>query len=311
MASNHSMFRTVCAALRTAVRIASSTLVSLLPTISVSRYTWSLTGLLLLAGLRPRPWHESGAPRARPARTSSGDGRRRGTTYVLPVPPNTSSDGFRHPRPPKTSTRSAPSSKEPPMSVLDPRPSSPHGPRLLCGRRPRAAGCPGRRRRGDLAGHRPSVRGPAAVRGPRGAAQRRRHRRGGAAHLGAALPQRRPHQRPALPAGLAVHDRPPRGAGDPARPAARRSRARTSPTASPPTTPTSRRRSWTTSCAGRSTGRSRRLPASQRRIVRALLREPASYDALSEELGIPRGSLGPLRGRAVRALRAQLEPSLR
>ena len=53
------------------------------------------------------------------------------------------------------------------------------------------------------------------------------------------------------------------------------------------------------------------LPASQRRIVRALLREPESYDALSEELGIPRGSLGPLRGRAVRALRAQLEPSLR
>ncbi|MCW2850536.1 MAG: sigma-70 family polymerase sigma factor, partial [Nocardioides sp.] len=50
---------------------------------------------------------------------------------------------------------------------------------------------------------------------------------------------------------------------------------------------------------------------SQRLIVQALLREPASYDALSEELGIPRGSLGPLRGRAVRALRAQLEPSLR
>jgi RNA polymerase sigma factor (sigma-70 family) len=54
-----------------------------------------------------------------------------------------------------------------------------------------------------------------------------------------------------------------------------------------------------------------RLPESQRRIVRALLREPESYDALSLELGIPRGSLGPLRGRAVRALRAQLEPSLR
>ena len=53
------------------------------------------------------------------------------------------------------------------------------------------------------------------------------------------------------------------------------------------------------------------LPETQRRIVRALLREPESYDALSEELGIPRGSLGPLRGRAVRALRAQLEPSLR
>lgn len=53
------------------------------------------------------------------------------------------------------------------------------------------------------------------------------------------------------------------------------------------------------------------LPETQRRIVRALLREPASYDALSAELGIPRGSLGPLRGRAVRALRAQLDPSLR
>jgi len=54
-----------------------------------------------------------------------------------------------------------------------------------------------------------------------------------------------------------------------------------------------------------------KLPLSQRMIVQALLREPASYDALSAELGIPRGSLGPLRGRAVRALRAQLEPSLR
>jgi RNA polymerase sigma factor (sigma-70 family) len=53
------------------------------------------------------------------------------------------------------------------------------------------------------------------------------------------------------------------------------------------------------------------LPDTQRRIVWALLREPASYDALSQELGIPRGSLGPLRGRAVRALRAQLEPSMR
>jgi RNA polymerase sigma factor (sigma-70 family) len=53
------------------------------------------------------------------------------------------------------------------------------------------------------------------------------------------------------------------------------------------------------------------LPESQRLIVRALLREHESYDALSRELGIPRGSLGPLRGRAVRALRAQLEPSLR
>src|SRR4051812_36308748 len=35
------------------------------------------------------------------------------------------------------------------------------------------------------------------------------------------------------------------------------------------------------------------LPETQRRIVRALLREPESYDTLSQELGIPRGSLGP------------------
>jgi DNA-directed RNA polymerase specialized sigma24 family protein len=42
-----------------------------------------------------------------------------------------------------------------------------------------------------------------------------------------------------------------------------------------------------------------------------MLREQQSYDTLSRELDIPRGSLGPLRGRAVRTLRAQLEPSLR
>lgn len=51
------------------------------------------------------------------------------------------------------------------------------------------------------------------------------------------------------------------------------------------------------------------LPTTQRLLVRALLRDPASYDALSLELGIPRGSLGPLRGRAVRTLRSRLEPS--
>src|SRR3712207_7606585 len=39
---NHSMLRTVSDALRTAVRMASSTLVGLLPTTSVSRYTWLL-----------------------------------------------------------------------------------------------------------------------------------------------------------------------------------------------------------------------------------------------------------------------------
>lgn len=53
------------------------------------------------------------------------------------------------------------------------------------------------------------------------------------------------------------------------------------------------------------------LPSTQRRIVQALLHDPRSYDALSRELGISRGSLGPLRGRAARALRAQLEPGLR
>ena len=53
------------------------------------------------------------------------------------------------------------------------------------------------------------------------------------------------------------------------------------------------------------------LPATQRRLVQAMLREEQSYDTLSRELNIPRGSLGPLRGRAVKALRARLEPSLR
>ena len=126
------------------------------------------------------------------------------------------------------------------------------------------------------------------------------------------LPQRRAHQRPAVPAGLAVHDRPARGAGHPAGAAARGARARTSPTSVAPHDPDMaaalmRRRSsarpWTGPCET--------LPETQRRIVQALLREPESYDALSQELGIPRGSLGPLRGRAVKALRAQLEPSLR
>jgi RNA polymerase sigma factor (sigma-70 family) len=51
------------------------------------------------------------------------------------------------------------------------------------------------------------------------------------------------------------------------------------------------------------------LPESQRVIVRAMLRGAQSYDELSRELGVPRGSLGPLRGRAVKALRAQLAPA--
>jgi RNA polymerase sigma factor (sigma-70 family) len=51
------------------------------------------------------------------------------------------------------------------------------------------------------------------------------------------------------------------------------------------------------------------LPESQRLVVRAMLRGEQSYDALSQELAMPRGSLGPLRGRAIKSLRAQLVPS--
>ena len=65
------------------------------------------------------------------------------------------------------------------------------------------------------------------------------------------------------------------------------------------------------SCAAHWTGPWTRCPPTQRRIVRALLREPAVLRRAQPGAGIPRGSLGPLRGRAVRALRAQLEPSLR
>src|SRR4051794_40156746 len=52
------MLRTVSDALLIAVRIASSTLVELLPTISLNRYTWSLT----LPPRPPpgsRPWHDT------------------------------------------------------------------------------------------------------------------------------------------------------------------------------------------------------------------------------------------------------------
>ncbi len=51
------------------------------------------------------------------------------------------------------------------------------------------------------------------------------------------------------------------------------------------------------------------LPESQRLVVRAMLRGEQSYDSLSRELAMPRGSLGPLRGRAIRTLRAQLVPT--
>ena len=51
------------------------------------------------------------------------------------------------------------------------------------------------------------------------------------------------------------------------------------------------------------------LPESQRLVVQAMLRGEQSYDSLSRELAMPRGSLGPLRGRAIKSLRAQLVPS--
>ena len=51
------------------------------------------------------------------------------------------------------------------------------------------------------------------------------------------------------------------------------------------------------------------LPESQKLVVQAMLRGEQSYDSLSRELAMPRGSLGPLRGRAIKSLRAQLVPS--
>lgn len=49
-----------------------------------------------------------------------------------------------------------------------------------------------------------------------------------------------------------------------------------------------------------------RLPERQRRLVTALLADRMSYDELSVSLGIPRGSIGPMRARALTALRTML-----
>ncbi|WP_165865678.1 RNA polymerase sigma factor [Vallicoccus soli] len=55
----------------------------------------------------------------------------------------------------------------------------------------------------------------------------------------------------------------------------------------------------------------RLLPAHQRRVVRALLAHPdASYVELAALLGVPVGSVGPTRQRALRRLRLLLDPSL-
>src|SRR3954447_11245498 len=78
------MLRTVCEALRTAVRMASSTLVVELPTISLSRYTWSVTDALLAGGCpggsgHRRPWHAG----RRPARGVEPHVRIERTTFRL------------------------------------------------------------------------------------------------------------------------------------------------------------------------------------------------------------------------------------
>ncbi|MDQ2847632.1 MAG: sigma-70 family RNA polymerase sigma factor [Actinomycetota bacterium] len=52
-----------------------------------------------------------------------------------------------------------------------------------------------------------------------------------------------------------------------------------------------------------------RLPDKQRRLMRELLADRSSYDELSVSLSIPRGSIGPMRARALRTLR-QLLPAL-
>lgn len=49
-----------------------------------------------------------------------------------------------------------------------------------------------------------------------------------------------------------------------------------------------------------------KLPERQRRLVNALLTDRMSYDELSTSLGIPRGSIGPMRARALTTLRTML-----
>ncbi|WP_433567346.1 RNA polymerase sigma factor [Nocardia sp. CA-151230] len=52
-----------------------------------------------------------------------------------------------------------------------------------------------------------------------------------------------------------------------------------------------------------------RLPARDQRLLEALMADAEpSYDCVSAQLGVPRGSIGPLRGRALNRLRALLPP---
>src|SRR5688572_13750394 len=200
------MFRTVWAALAIAVRMASSTLVGLLPTISLNLYTWSLTG-------PPRrrsaePWHGR-----RSAVTYSG-----AATYVVPAAPNTSDNG----RQPTRFLESSSTSRTDAEGAPDDRRSRLRRPRQPGRPRPRAPPRAGRRRRRDVAGDGAAPHRPAALDGARGPAQRRRRRRGRPAHLGPAPAQRRPDRGPARPARLAGDDGPPGGARGAALAAARR-----------------------------------------------------------------------------------------
>ncbi|MFE3025301.1 RNA polymerase sigma factor [Nocardia tengchongensis] len=52
-----------------------------------------------------------------------------------------------------------------------------------------------------------------------------------------------------------------------------------------------------------------RLPVRDRRLLEALMMDAEpSYDRVSAQLGVPRGSIGPLRGRALNRLRVLLPP---
>jgi RNA polymerase sigma factor (sigma-70 family) len=50
------------------------------------------------------------------------------------------------------------------------------------------------------------------------------------------------------------------------------------------------------------------LPRTQRSVMQALLHTSMSYDRLSRELQVPRGSIGPTRARAIANLRHELWP---
>lgn len=50
-----------------------------------------------------------------------------------------------------------------------------------------------------------------------------------------------------------------------------------------------------------------RLPQRQRQLMHELLADRSTYDELSVTLGMPRGSIGPMRARALRTLRGMLD----